>query len=501
MNEILKLIEQSQTNYINNTAKDYLKSNSQIFTPYDTAKKMIDCIDNSLLNFKSELSILEPSAGCGLLIFSVIEHILINTNIRTIKVVAFESDLTVCNILKTNMKNLKKKISNLFEVKLNIRIYNDNFITYNSKNWSKKQSHKYDLIISNPPYKKINQVSPESQIMKDIIFGQPNIYILFIAMSLKLLNPNGQYIVLSPRNYLNGTYSYKLRKYIFDNFSLTKIYYFDKRNIFSSVNQEVIISSFINSKEYSNINISTSEGYNFNLLFENLLYNKELMSIIIPRTPNDFILLNNLSYFNSTLESLNIKVSVGPIVQFRNLDDLSSKDYNKEYAPLLIGRDIQENNIILYNERNKTRKTHNKSLKSNNRLLLSNSNYLIIRKVTAKDDRNLITCAVLKKDYFNHNKLALDNNLLYFSHLDNSEMSLALCYGLYCFINSNQFQRLYYMINGTHTINVSDINSIKFPTIDILIELGNTIYNSNHFTSIYCTNLLDLFLKKADTNL
>lgn len=496
MIEILELIEQSQIDYINSTDKNYLKTHSQIFTPQEIAKKMIDSIDIEFLNSKSEITILEPAAGCGLLIFSIINHLLKNTNIKTIIIDAFENDINVYNILKVNMKNLKNKITSIYPIKLKINIYNDNFITFNSKNWQNKKSYKYDLIISNPPYKKINQTSTESVLMKSIIFGQPNIYLLFIAMSLKLLKPNGQYVVLSPRNYLNGTYSYKLREYIFNNFSLTKIYYFDKRNIFDSVNQEVIISTFISSKSDNKIHISTSEGFNFELSFKDLIYNDKLLSIIIPRTSNDLALLKKLLAFNCTLESLNIKVSVGPIVQFRNLDDLSAENYNKNYAPLLIGRDIQENNIILYNDRKKTRKTHNKSLKSNNRKLISNSNYLIVRKVTAKDDRKLITCAVLEKNYFNHAKLALDNNLLYFSNLDNSEMSLALCYGLYCFINSDQFQSLYYMINGTHTINVSDINSIKFPDINVLIELGNNIYNSNHFTSIYCTNLLNLLLKK-----
>lgn len=498
MTNIQARIESSQTKYIMTKSKEYLKSNSQIFTPIEIAKRMVDSIDKKFLNSLDEITILEPSAGCGILIFTVIDYILKNSNIKIIKIDGFETDLSVCKILKRNVNHIKNYFSNKYDVTLKIRIYNSNFITYNKENWTKKSSHKYDLIISNPPYKKINQTSDEAIIMNDLVYGQPNIYILFIAMSLKLLNPNGLYIVLSPRNYLNGTYSKKLRQFIFSKFSLTKIHFFEDRNLFGNVNQEVIISTFKNSKYNSNVQISTSNCNEFNISIKEILYNKDSLSIIIPRTLDDIKLFKKLSRLNYTINELNIKVCVGPIVQFRNLDDLSSENYNEKNAPLLVGKDIQENNQILYNERINVRKTHNKSVHLRNKNLIKNSNYLILRKVTAKDDKTLLISSVLKKDYFNHSHIALDNNLLYFANIDKSDMDLNVCYGLYCFITSIHFQNLYYMINGTHTINVSDVNSIKFPCITELKAIGNRLLKINSFTNETCTLIIDEFLQTKE---
>ena len=326
--------------------------------------------------------------------------------------------------------------------------------------------------------------------MENIVHGQPNIYTLFIAMSLKLLKPNGIYTVLSPRNYLSGEYSKKLRKFIFSNYSLTHIHSFDKRSMFKSVNQEVIISTFRNNSEIEDVSISFN-GYDpFLINFNSLIFDNNSLSILVPKKLEDILFFNNIKTLNYTLEDLGLKISVGPIVQFRNEADIRQDIYDDNYAPLLISADIQNNNIIKYFERENKRKTHNKSISSKNKYLIKNSNYLIIRKITAKDDIDLVVSCILDKNYFKHDYLGLDNNLLYIHNIDKSEISLELCYGLYGFINSKQFKNLYFMINGTHTINVSDFNNIKFPSLSVLTEIGKDLIKRKIFTEDECTKLI-----------
>ena len=491
-NTIIDIFEKSQKYYLEKKDKDYLKNTSQFFTPYDTACKMI-----STINFKSfinhdTLYILEPSAGCGILIASLILHILENCNsIKKVHIDSYEYDYDVSNILCNNLKQLKQFINENSNLIFSYNVINDNFIEKNKNEWTKENGFKqYDIIISNPPYKKINQTSEEAIIMEDIVHGQPNIYTLFIAMSLKLLKPNGIYTVLSPRNYLSGEYSKKLRKFIFSNYSLTHIHSFNKRSMFKSVNQEVIISTFKNNSEIDDIIISFN-GYDpFSVNFKNLIFDNNSLSILVPKKLEDILFFNNIKKLNYTLENLGLKISVGPIVQFRNKSDIRQDIYNANYAPLLISADIQSSNNIKYFERENKRKTHNKSVSSKNKYLIKNSNYLIIRKITAKDDIDLVVSCILDKNYFKHNYLGLDNNLLYIHNIDKSEMNLELCYGIYCFINSKQFKTLYFMINGTHTINVSDFNNIKFPSLSILVEIGKELMKIQNFTEDKCTKLM-----------
>jgi len=483
----------SQNNYTASKSKDDLKSSSQFFTPYDIAKKMISTIDFSTFEKYESISILEPSAGCGILIAVLVEYIIAKCqNIKTIEIRAFENDLNVYEILKQNIGLFKKEIKKKYNIKIKSTIINNNFITFYKNIWKNNNVKKFDIIISNPPYKKINQSSEESMIMSDLLFGQPNIYILFIALSIKLLQRNGFYCVLSPRSYLNGIYAKKLREYIFKEVSLYHIHSFDARNLFKSVYQEVIISTFKKTLNQKTLLISYNNHSSFEAKFDDILLDKNNLNIIVPKVIDDIRNFKQFKNLNYSLHDLGYDLKVGPIVQFRNTKDIRREKYNEEYAPLLIAADIQiDNNIEYYSkEINLKRKTHNRSIYYKNRLLLKNSNYLIIRKITAKNDSEFIVSAVLEKNYFNHTKLGVDNNLLYISKSDCTELTLEECYGLYGYINSNQFKSFYFMINGTHTINVNDFNNIKFPSKNQLIYIGKKLLDKKDFTENYCTELI-----------
>ncbi|MGO0804669.1 hypothetical protein ACTPEF_11075, partial [Clostridioides difficile] len=299
-----------------------------------------------------------------------------------------------------------------------------------------------------------------------------------------------------PRNYLNGIYSQKLRNYIFKNNSLTHLHSFEKRTMFKSVNQEVIISTYKKTTSENSVNISFNGHNRFTTNINDIMLDNDSKTIIIPREEKDIKLLESFSKLENSLSDLFLKISVGAIVQFRNTEDIREEIYNENFSPLLIGKDIQSNNKIDYfnRENNLSRKTHKKSISKDNGLLIKNSNYLIIRKVTAKDDLELIVSSVLNKNYFNHNLLGIDNNLLYIHKKDYSELTLEECHGLYCFINSKQFKVFYLLINGTHTINVSDFNNIKFPDMLTLKKIGEIILEKNDFSENTCSTLINEYL-------
>lgn len=496
MDNLIKKIEKIQEEYLVNKEKNILKKKSQFFTPYDIAYRMVNTINFDEFRKIDKLYILEPAAGCGILIAVLIKEILCKVdNIREIYVDAYENDEEIINLLRNNLRNLKVKVEES-NVSFKYKVIGNNFIVSNKNKWNnnKKDISKYDIIISNPPYKKINQKSHEAKIMNDIVHGQPNLYTLFIAMSLKLLKSNGTYIVLSPRNYLTGEYSKKIRNYIFELSSLTHINSFENRNIFLTVNQEVIISTYKKKKDIKYIDISYNNNKEFVVEFDNIVIDRKSMSIIVPKNKEDIVMLNSFNKFGYSLNDLGFKVNVGPIVQFRHKNFLSRDIYNDDYAPMVIGNDIQGNNKIIYYTRENKRKTHHKSISIESKKLIDNGNYLLLRKVSAKDDKSIITCAILENTYFKHSLIGLDNNLLYFLRADNSFLSIEECFGLYCIINSNQFSNIYSIINGTHTINVTDFSKIKFPSYEKIISMGRELINIKQYNKEICSNLFNKYI-------
>jgi len=193
------------------------------------------------------------------------------------------------------------------------------------------------------------------------------------------------------------------------------------------------------------------------------------------------------------LEAVNLKLSVGPVVQFRE-NYVSDNIYsiNRDY-PLLVNVDILENNVIDYNGRQNIKKSHKKSISADSKRLITNSNYVLIRKITAKNSSNLLIAAVLHKDFFDTDKIGLDNNLVYFHKLNGEELTIEEAYGIYCFISSSYFKEMYSLINGTHTINISDFNNIKFPSEQVLTSMGKDIIQDNDFTEEKCNKIFEKY--------
>jgi type I restriction-modification system DNA methylase subunit len=87
----------------------------------------------------------------------------------------------------------------------------------------------FDVVVGNPPY-----VRPENVLKKDRIyflnkenynktFGRFDLYVVFIEKALNLLSEGGYFSFIIPFSFLNQNYSKKLREWILNDFTLTKV--------------------------------------------------------------------------------------------------------------------------------------------------------------------------------------------------------------------------------------------------------------------------------------
>ena len=207
-------------NFLEKINKTERKKIGQFFTSKTTAIFMANLFNNPL---KKDLNILDPGAGSGILSASAIEY-LQKFNLNSIDLTIYENDENILPLLKSNCKYLVKKS----KIPLKINIYERNFILDNS--FDENIDKSFDLIISNPPFKKISKNDLESQNMLDIVYGSPNLYFLFMAMSLNLLKENGEMVFIVPRSWTSGSYFKKFRKYLLDNGKIDNIHLFLSRN-------------------------------------------------------------------------------------------------------------------------------------------------------------------------------------------------------------------------------------------------------------------------------
>jgi adenine-specific DNA-methyltransferase len=104
----------------------------------------------------------------------------------------------------------------------------------------------FDLVVGNPPYRKLGQMSPElRRAFADSIYGHPNAYGMFLHAGIEMLRPGGRLGFIVPRSMLSGLYFQNLRRMIEESTWIEEVSVFaDRKRVFSRVLQGTMILVF-----------------------------------------------------------------------------------------------------------------------------------------------------------------------------------------------------------------------------------------------------------------
>ena len=304
-------------------SKSDKKKNGIYFTPPKTINKIIEYLEPYMINIKE---VLEPSCGSCEFI-THLNNIYDNINITGIE---------LNQVIYDSIKHLDKE---------NVKLLNSNYLTYD-------ENKKFDLILGNPPFfvMKKKEVDP---FYYDYFDGRPNIFMLFIIKSLKLLNENGILSFVLPKNFLNCLYYDKTRKYIHEKFTILTILEFNDNYI--DTQQETVII-FIQNK----IPIEQSE-YVFNI---------GLFTIF--GLPNNITKIKSLLNNSNTLHNMGFTVYVGNVVWNQCKTELTN-DFNKTL--LIYSSDIKNKKLVIQEYKNNDKKNYINKKGSKKPLLVINRGY------------------------------------------------------------------------------------------------------------------------------
>ena len=141
--------------YIDRMPKSKRKKYGQFFTSKETAVFMAGLF--SIPEGRTSLIILDPGAGSGILSVALLERLESNAEIDSIELVCYENDANIVDLLYSNLewacRHTTKDVS--------FRIVTDNYILsqmleYNGMLGASPDADKFDMVIGNPPYMKID---------------------------------------------------------------------------------------------------------------------------------------------------------------------------------------------------------------------------------------------------------------------------------------------------------------------------------------------------------
>ncbi len=500
-NSDLTILAQRNTcNYERIRPYENLKEKGQVFTPVVIAKFMANQFDLSSTN----INILDPGAGTGILTAAICNRIAEESNEKkVITITAYEDDDTVLPFLNKNLEEVKARIEE-FGHKLNFEINRNNFIyanylTLDSRDLFKRNPTRYNIIVSNPPYYKVNKSDKISQLMDEIVHGQPNIYMFFLAISSKLLSDNGQMVFITPRSFCSGLYFRKFRKWLLDIVNLSSIHVFKSRNetFSNNVLQETIITKFEKNTNKNTILISESNrsdlmsSAKFEVPKDIVVNPNDSEKVIcIPKNEEDMEIIKIMRGMKKTFKDLGYKISTGPVVSFRNKENLiCTDDFDKNNMIPLIWMNNLMNYSVVFPLTDLKKSQYLQFCDKTEKLILPNKNYVLVKRFSSKEQKKRVYASCYFSEKYDFPYVTFENHLNYIKNTKDCFSKIEIM-GIMAYLNSTFVDNYFRTINGNTQVNAKEIENLPFPEKDKIREIGkqievlNTSLNQDKIDSI-----------------
>lgn len=333
--------------------------------------------------------------------------------------------------------------------------------------------------ILNPPYRKMGSQSAHRHLLRRVGVETVNLYSAFVALALLRLVAGGQLVAIIPRSFCNGPYYRPFRELLLSKAAIRRIHLFESRSQAfkdDDVLQENVILHLERGGAAGDVVVSTSTDDSFTDL---VMHTHPFEQIVFPDDPEMFIhiptmpergAMDEAAGLQFTLTDLGLKVSTGPVVDFRLRDHLS---YTPEVGnvPLIYPahfngygvrwprEDITKDNAIARNAETE-------------KWLYPNGFYCVVKRFSSKEERRRISAAVIDPARFDGAETLGFENHLNVLHEHKRGLPAELAYGLMVYLNSTLVDEYFRRFSGHTQVNATDLKLMKYPSRAVLYTLG-----------------------------
>lgn len=480
--------------YASTVTNSHKKDIGQFFTPIEIAAFMASFATTE----KESIRILDPGCGIGILSVSLIEQ-LVNSaeKIKRIELVVFEVDVNILPFAENCFEYLRIWL-NERTIEFTIFLCKNDFILHNSQvlNNLENSNECYDIVISNPPYFKLPSDDERAVAAKSIIYGQTNIYTIFLLIAAKLLKEEGHLIFITPRSFCSGSYFRLFREIFFSVVNLKEIHLFNSRTAAfkkDKVLQENIIIKASKKSKRESVNavsekeliVSSSSGisdieerrikkYKYSSLINFDSYQKILH---LPTSDTDEQIIKIFKTWTGSLNLYDLKISTGPVVDFRSVELIKFKQ-SKNTVPLIWLHNVESMNIAWPRNSGYKGKPKGQYIicdKSSLSRLVVNRNYVLVRRFSTKDDnRRLMAAPYFRRKNSNVKMIGIENHLNYI-YGKKKELTADQTTGLAAILNSRLFDLYFRTFNGNINVSATELRDFPLPNFQLIQLLGQKI--------------------------
>lgn len=472
LSEILDFAEMQRVAALGGLDAGSRNALGQFFTPA-AAAALIASLPR--LPESGALRVLDPGAGSGMLSAALVDRVLAERPGLSLHLIAVECDELVMPHLRATLDACKAA----GQGRITAEVVEADFILAMTRiNVNEPLSSSgFDLVIQNPPYGKLGSASPLRQAVKSAGIDVPNLYAAFLALSVGALAHGGQMVAITPRSFFNGTYFGAFRRHMLDQLALDRVHVFESRStVFADtgvLQENVIVSGTLDGTR-EKVMLSISAGHGDEAVTREVAYGE----VVHPNDPHSFIRLATSAEDAAvaevmldcpcSLQELGVEVSTGRVVDFRSKAALHADDPGGAF-PLVYPGNLRGGGVEWPSVIRKAQYFAPVEPKDQG-LLLPEGWYTVVKRFSTKEERRRVVASVWSP--VEHPGPVAFENHLNVLHRDGKGLDEASARGLAVWLNSSLVDRFFRTFSGHTQVNATDLRTLRFPTLDVLRELG-----------------------------
>lgn len=464
-------------------SRDAQKSMGQFMTPPEIssfmARRLVAEVDQPVVR------VLEPAAGAGILAAAVVEQLLAKDALpERIELLMYELDSRLIPVLEELGAHMQAACA-AKGVVLDWKVENQDFLLSELATAGLPAGNL--LVISNPPYFKLAKSDPRAVAHSYAVYGQPNIYGLFMAACARLVTQGGKWCFITPRSWMSGSYFAAVRRTLFTHLHIDAFHSFESRKDHfaeGAILQEAVIAWASGVAEIDprlhvvvtrSVGVADMEGAELQALpLARLVGNGDTQTVALPHPNED----DPFDTWTASLETYGLKVSTGPVVPFR------SKQYIKESAtvgtvPLLWMQHVSTNGVRWPIQK---KREHIVAEAGSAWMLVRNMPMVLMRRFSPNESARRISVTAytgtLPADV-----IGLENHLNYIYRV-NGQMAVEEALGLAAFLSSRLVDQKIRSTAGSTQVNAADLKQLRLPPLAQLLQIGALVHVGSSLAEI-----------------
>ncbi|MDR7296357.1 adenine-specific DNA-methyltransferase [Pelomonas aquatica] len=457
-------------------SRDEQRAMGQYMTPPTIARFMAQRLVADVQ--QDHVRVLEPSAGGGILAAAVVEALLAKQEDQRpgfIDLYLFELDARLVPGLEALCHQMAQACQ-AAGVQLDWRISQEDFLL--SELALRGQAIEGLLTISNPPFLKLNKTSDRrAHLHSYAVYGQPNIYSLFMAATARLTPPGGKWCFITPRSWMAGQYFKAARHTMLAHLTIDSLHAFENRREGfeeDSVLQETVIAWASGRQLFEpslNILLTRSQGASdldqsqvTAVPTERVVGDDEHVMLSLPQSQQD-----PFEGWTATLRTYGFEVSTGRVVAFRAAEHIR-ETASSWSVPLLWLQHVKQQEI---NWPIRKKREHISATAASSWMLVPNAPMVLMRRFSPKEDARRVTCAPYV-GMLPGLVLGLENHLNYIYRLS-GRMTPYEARGLSAFLASKVVDEHFRALAGSTQVNATELRKLPLPPLAAIEEIGRKV--------------------------